>query len=403
MVNLKVNFCGVESPNPFWLASSPVSNSAEMVSRAFDAGWGGAIWKTLGLDGPEGPIVNVTPRLAGLDFEEKKLLGLENIELITDRPLKENLKEISEIKKKYPKNPVFVSIMAGPVREDWQKLTRIVEEAGADGIELNFSCPHGMPEKGMGMAIGQIPDVCQTITTWVKEVAKTPVMAKMTPNITDILVPARASKKGGADGISAINTIQSFLGVNLDTLEPLPTVDGKSMFGGYSGPAVKPIALRFVAQLSSDKGLALPISGIGGIATWKDAAEFILAGATTIQVCTAIMRNGYRIVEDMSDGLSNFMEEKGFASVSEMVGKILPKLGTHESLNKKKRMVCSINRDICVKDDLCYIACQDGGHQAIKLDDKRLPAVDEEKCAGCGLCVLVCPVYDCVTMKEKTK
>jgi dihydropyrimidine dehydrogenase (NAD+) subunit PreA len=399
MADLKVKFCGIESPNPFWLASSPVSNTGEMISRAFDAGWGGVSWKTLCPEDIE--IVNVMPRLAALDFEDKKVIGLENIELTTDRPLKVNLEEISQVKKKYPKHVVLVSIMADARKDAWQKLARQAENAGADGLELNFSCPHGMPEKGMGMAIGQVPEVTQMMTEWVKAVAKKPVVVKLTPNVTDIRIIAKAAKKGGANAISTINTVQSLCGVNLDTLEPLPTVEGMSSFGGYSGPAVKPIALRLVTQLAQDKDIGLPISGIGGISTWQDAAEFILVGATTLQVCTGIMRSGYRIVEDMADGLSNFMDDKGFKNIDEMRGKVLPKITSHEKLPRLPKLVCNVDTGTCVKDDLCYIACMDGGHQAITLDKNRLPVIDTEKCGGCGLCTLVCPVPNCATLKKK--
>ncbi|MEW6041317.1 MAG: NAD-dependent dihydropyrimidine dehydrogenase subunit PreA, partial [Elusimicrobiota bacterium] len=279
--------------------------------------------------------------------------------------------------------------------------TRQVEDAGADGIELNFSCPHGMPEKGMGMAIGQVPETTLMMTEWVKAVAKKPVMVKLTPNVTDICIIAKAAKKGGANALATINTIQSLCGVNLDTLEPLPTVEGISSFGGYSGPAVKPIALRLVTQLAQDKDIGLPISGIGGISTWQDAAEFILLGATTVQVCTGIMRAGYRIVEDMADGLLNFMDEKSFNSIDEMCGRVLSKIVAHEKLPRHPRIVSSVDTGTCTKCDLCYITCQDGGHQAITLDKNRLPVIDEEKCAGCGMCALICPVPNCVTLKKK--
>jgi len=402
-VDLSVDFCGLRSMNPFWLSSSPIANSYEMIARAFDSGWAGCAYKTLGLEGPEGPIVNVTPRLAILNYENKRFLGLENIELITDRPLKDNLKDITKLKKRYPRHILFVSIMAEVKREAWQELTRMVEDAGCDGLELNFSCPHGMPEKGMGAAIGQDPKITKRITGWVKKVAKTPVMVKMTPNITDMRLPARAAKEGGADALAAINTVQALMGIDLENLAPVPTVNGKGAYGGYSGPAVKPIALRFISEMANDPELGLPISGMGGLSNWQDAAEFLLVGATTLQVTTAIMRYGYRIIEDLEEGLTNYMKEKGFNKVSDMIGISLPRISRHEDLPREPKMVASINQDLCIKDDICYVVCQDAGHQAITLDKDRLPEVDEEECAGCSLCMHVCPVEGCITMKAKGK
>jgi dihydropyrimidine dehydrogenase (NAD+) subunit PreA len=402
-VDLSVDFCGLKSMNPFWLSSSPVANSYEMVARAFDAGWAGCAYKTLGLDGPAGPIVNVTPRLGILDYEDKRFIGLENIELITDRPLKDNLKDITRLKKEYPSHILFVSIMAEVKKEAWQELARMAEDAGCDGLELNFSCPHGMPEKGMGAAIGQDPRITKRITGWVKEVARTPVMVKMTPNITDMRIPARAAKAAGADALAAINTVQTLLGVDLESLTPIPTVSGKGAYGGYSGPAVKPIALRFISEIANDPELGLPISGMGGLSTWQDAAEFLLVGATTLQVTTAIMRYGYRIIDDLREGLANYMKEKGFAKVSDMIGLSLSKISRHEDLARTPKLVASINRDLCIKDDICYIVCQDAGHQAITLDKDRLPKVDKDECGGCSLCMHVCPVEGCITMKKKTK
>ena len=401
MANLGINFCGIKSPNPFWLASSPVANTGEMVERAFAAGWGGVVWKTLGLE-EKTPIVNVSPRLAGLDLEDKRLVALENIELITDRPLKENLREIEQIKKKYPDRAVIVSLMVENDEKAWKEITEQALSTGCDGLELNFGCPHGMPEKGMGAAVGKVASNVEKVVAWVRKTApKTPIIAKLTPNVTDMREPALAAKNGGADAVSAINTVQAIIGVDLETLTPLPNVDGKSAYGGLSGPAVKPIALRFMADLYLDPRLKLPISGIGGITTWRDAAEFILMGASSLQVCTAVMHYGYRIIEDLTDGLQNFMDEKGFKDIREMVGIAAKKIGPHATLSRARRPVSKINREICTKCDLCYLGCSDGGHQAISLDQDRLPVVDEEKCVGCGLCSLICPVEGCIQLAYK--
>src|SRR5450755_3176566 len=266
MADLSVKFAGVTSPNPFWLASGPPTNTAYQVMRAFDAGWGGAVWKTIG-----DPIINTASRYGSIDLKNERMMGLNNIELISDRPIDVNLREIAEVKKRYPKHAVIASLMVESKREVWHDIVKRSEDAGADGLELNFGCPHGMSERGMGSAVGQVPEYACMITEWVKEAARTPVIVKLTPNITDIRAVARAAKRGGADGLSAINTINSITGIDLDTFIPRPNVDGKSSHGGYCGPAVKPIALNMVQQVMADAASALPLSGIGGIETWRDA------------------------------------------------------------------------------------------------------------------------------------
>src|SRR6202047_1508486 len=311
MADLRVSFCGIESPNPFWLASGPPTNTAGQVMRAFDAGWGGAVWKTIGE-----PIVNTSSRYGAIDLNCVKMMGFTNIELISDRAIEVNFRELYETKKRYPKNLVIASLMVESRRESWHEMVRRAEDAGADALELNFGCPHGMSERGMGSAVGQVPEYAALITGWVKEAARTPVLVKLTPNITDIRMVARAAKRGGADGLSAINTINSITGIDLATLTPRPDVGGKSSHGGYCGPAVKPIALHMIQQIGGDEESRLPVSGIGGISGWQDAAEFILLGAGTLQVCTAAMHYGFRIVEDMIDGLSNWMEAKGFRAIN---------------------------------------------------------------------------------------
>src|SRR5450755_449765 len=274
MADLTTNFAGIRCPNPFWLASGPPTNCGEQVMRAFDAGWGGAVWKTIGE-----PITNVSSRYSSVDWNAQRMMGFNNIELISDRPIEVNLREIAEVKKRYPKHAVIASLMVESNRAAWHEMVRRAEDAGSDGLELNFGCPHGMSERGMGSAVGQVPEYAQMITEWVKEAARTPVLVKLTPNISDIRVPARAAAKAKADGLTAINTINSITGIDLDTLVPRPDVDGKSAHGGYCGPAVKPIALHMVQQIASDEQSRLPISGIGGISGWQEAAEFILLGA----------------------------------------------------------------------------------------------------------------------------
>ncbi|MCA9669899.1 MAG: NAD-dependent dihydropyrimidine dehydrogenase subunit PreA [Myxococcales bacterium] len=399
MADLKTNTAGIESPNPFWLASAPPTNTGDQVMRAFDAGWGGAVWKTLGE-----PIVNTWSRYSAIDYNGMKMIGLNNIELITDRPLEVNLKEIVEVKKRYPKNALIVSLMVESKRETWHEIVKKACDAGADGLELNFGCPHGMSERGMGAAVGQVPDYTCQITEWVKEASTVPVLVKLTPNITDVRYAARAAKKGGGDGVSLINTINSITGIDLDTFAPRPTVAGKSSHGGYCGPAVKPIALNMIAEISRDpETYGLPISGIGGISTWRDAAEFMLLGASTVQVCTAVMHYGFRIVEDMIDGLSNFLDEKDM-TLAELIGASVKRVDDWKNLDLNYVVNASINQDKCIGCGLCYTACNDGAHQAIgakRGDNGRTDVwVIEENCVGCNLCSLVCPVDNCISMKQ---
>jgi len=431
MPDLATSFAGIRSPNPFWLASGPPANCGDQVMRAFDAGWGGAVWKTLGE-----PIVNVASRYSSLDWAGQRMIGLNNIELITDRPLETNLRELAAVKKRYPKHAVVASLMVESKREAWHEIVKRAEGAGADGLELNFGCPHGMSERGMGAAVGQVPDYTYMITEWVREVARTPVLVKLTPNVTDIRTVARAARRGGADALSAINTINSITGIDLDTLTPRPDVGGASSHGGYCGPAVKPIALHLVQQLASDPEVGLPISGIGGIAGWREAAEFLLLGCATVQVCTAVMHHGYRVVEDMVDGLQNWMADKGFRTIEDFRGLSIPKVTGWKHLDLNYKIVARIHDDLCIGCDLCYIACWDGAHQCIHRDGhtrpeaaeaasrariavtpiarldsladaspgktppERIPHVDEAACVGCNLCWLVCPVPGCITMDQ---
>jgi dihydropyrimidine dehydrogenase (NAD+) subunit PreA len=393
MANLETNFAGIKSPNPFWLASAPPTNMGSMIERAFDAGWGGAVWKTLGE-----PIVNVSSRLAAIDYGSTRLAGLNNIELITDRPLEVNLKEIYECKKKYPKHAVIASLMVESKREAWHEIVKKTQDTGCDGFELNFGCPHGMSERGMGSAMGQVPEYTCMVTEWVKEVSNLPVIVKLTPNVTNIVPPGRAAQKGGADAVSLINTINSIIGVDLETMIPYPNVNGKAAHGGYCGPAVKPIALNMLSELARDSEFNLPISGIGGISNWRDAVEFMLLGAGTVQVCTAVMHYGYRIVEDMLDGLNNYLDEKGFASVNEIIGKSVNRVTDWSNLDLNYKVVARVNNESCVKCNLCYIACEDGAHQCFHFDENKFPYVDETECVGCNLCTLVCPAPGAISM-----
>lgn len=397
MIDLSVNFAGIHSPNPFWLASGPPTNTGQQVIKAFDTGWGGAVWKTIGF-----PIVNVSGRYGGVSFNKSRLFGMSNIELISDRTVAENLKDIERVKSRFPDHAVIASLMFQS-RDEWHQIVKDVENAGADGIELNFSCPHGMCERGMGSAVGQEPGIVELLTSWVMEVAQIPVLVKLTPNITDITVPARAAKRGGANALALINTIQSIVGVDIDTFIPYPVVGTKSTSGGYSGPAIKPIALNMVKNCALDKDLFLPISGMGGITTWQDALEFMLLGAGTVQICTAVMHHGFGIINKMTEGLLQYMKEKGFHTIDEITGKALPNVTHWENLDLTFKVVAAIDKRKCIACGLCYTACDDGAYQAISIPGEsagRIPAIIEEKCVGCNLCSLVCPVDHCITMVQ---
>ncbi len=395
MADLSINFAGIKSPNPFWLASAPPTNTGYQVMKAFDAGWGGAVWKTLAV-----PIINTSSRYGGVNYKDKRLVGFNNIELISDRPVADNLREIEEVKKRFPDNALIASLMF-QTREEWHRAVRDSENAGADGIELNFGCPHGMCERGMGSAVGQEPNVLKTIVEWVMEVATKPVIVKLTPNITDITQPAIAAKAGGANAISLINTIQSLVGVDIDNFVPYPIVDGKSTNGGYCGPAVKPVALNMVKNCAQIPGYNLPISGIGGIETWRDAVEFMLLGSTSVQIATAVMHYGFGIIRELTAGLNNYLDEKGFASVNEIIGKAVPNVTSWENLNLKYDVKAEIHEEKCIECQLCYTACEDGAHQAIGLRaGSRIPFIIKENCVGCNLCSLVCPSEGCITMER---
>jgi dihydropyrimidine dehydrogenase (NAD+) subunit PreA len=400
MADLSTDFLGIHSPNPFWLASAPPTDKLINVMRALDAGWGGVVWKTLGSQ-----VKNVSSRYSSVNYGGKRMMGFNNIELISDRPLHLNLREISEVVKRYPDRAMIVSLMADNDRASWHTLIQQCEDAGAMGFELNFGCPHGMTERGMGAAVGQDPEIAKMVVEWVMEKATIPVITKLTPNVHSVVPTARASVEGGTNALSLINTIQSITGVDLDTLVPNPYVAGKSVYGGYCGPAVKPIALKMLCSVAQDPLTAtVPISGIGGISTWRDAVEFMLLGATTVQLCTAVMTHGFRIIDDLCEGMNNWMDEKGFARTRDFVGKSVPLITHWEDLDINYHHIAHINPDKCIHCGLCYIACEDTSHQSIKLEQGNpynTYTIIEEECVGCNLCQLVCPVADCITMVEQ--
>ena len=421
MADLTSTFCGVTSPNPFWLASAPPTNSGAQVHNAFEAGWGGVVWKTIGA-----PVLNISNRYNSLSVNGERLLAINNVELISDRPLETNLREIAEIKREWPDRAVVVSAMVDADPNAWRTIIDQIEQAGADAVELNYGCPQGMSERGMGAAVGQVPEMCQLNTQWVKDVASIPVIVKLTPNVTDIKRSARAALDGGADALSLINTINSIAQVDLDSFTVTPNIGGRATHGGYAGPAVKPIALHLLTEVMAEMRehtSTVPVSGIGGVTTWRDAAEFLLLGASNVQVCTAAMHYGFRIVQDLADGLSNWMDSKGFATIEDFRGRALAGVGSFGSLDLAFRAVAHIDPDACIGCNLCYVACRDTAHQCIDLVGadgtvvqpgydadasgketalhRPKPVVREDDCVGCALCAQACPVPDCISMVER--
>jgi dihydropyrimidine dehydrogenase (NAD+) subunit PreA len=396
-IDLSIEFCGKRFINPFLLSSSPVSNSAEMVSRAFDAGWGGVVFKTLNSD--RLPIVHPSPRMNAYHYGSKRLVGLQNVEQISDRPLRDNLADFLYLKKHYPDRILIASIM-GFSNAEWEYLAKAAEDNGADMLELNFSCPH-MCIEGSGHHVGKAFDLIRKFTETVKSAAGIPVLAKMTPNITDMTEPALYAKKGGADGIAAINTVSGISEIGLDDLVPRPNVFGVGAISGTSGPAIKPIGLHFIADMAKCEALQLPLSGIGGIETWIDALEYILLGAATVQVTTGIIHYGYRIVEDMIEGLTDFMAQKGIARVQDLVGRALGSLKTTDHFDLERQGIAQYDLTRCVGCGQCHIVCNDAAGQAVEWDaEQRRPRLVEDKCLSCMICSFVCPVPGLITFRE---
>ena len=396
---LKCDLCGIPLENPFLLSSSVVASTYDMCARAFEAGWAGICFKTLcTLD-----IHEASPRFSAVTGNDGSLMGFKNIEQLSDHTVAENLAVFSRLKKKYPTKFIMASIM-GRNEAEWGELARLCEESGADAVELNFSCPN-MAEDGLGSDIGQIPELVERFTAAVKKACRIPVLAKLTPNVAEMSPAAEAARRGGADGIAAINTIKSVVGVNLHTFVSSPAVHGLSAVGGYSGNAVRPIAVRFIAELGQNPALkGMHISAMGGIETWKDALDFIVMGGSSVQVTTAVMQYGYRIIDDLKAGLNMFLAEKGFSSVKEMVGAGLDALSsTTDALERDTVIFPQFVRERCIGCGRCEISCADGGHQAIVLDENRRPVLNGRKCVGCHLCLLVCPQRAIVPGKKRIR
>ena len=400
--SLSINFCGIPCENPFFLASSAICTNYEMVARAFEMGWGGVFYKTI----CKQDIREVSPRFDAVR-EGTSFAGFRNMEQLSENPYEVDFDILHRLKQNYPSKIVVASIM-GQYEEEWIELAKMAEDAGCDAVELNFSCPQ-MRLAGMGSDVGQDPELVTFYTAYVKRNVKIPVIPKMTPNITHINQPAMGAYFAGADAISAINTIKSV------TLNSEAEVSERQTVSGYSGRAVKPIALRFIVEMAKNriinrengekqdeqssrsegyrpKDKSVEFSGIGGIETWRDALEFIQVGCRNVQVCTAVMQYGYRIIDDLVLGLKNYMQERGIRHLEDIVGERLPQFVTPTNLDRDTIVYPKINRDRCIGCGRCQISCADGGHQAITVDrDTRQPHILGQKCVGCHLCRLVCP------------
>ena len=384
---LRTDLCGVPLENPFLLSSSVVASTYDMCARAFEAGWAGACFKTVcSFD-----IHEASPRFSAITGDNGTIIGFKNIEQLSDHSVAENMEIFRRLKKNYPTKFILASIM-GQNEAEWEELSRLCEQNGADAIELNFSCPN-MMDGGLGSDIGQVPELVERFTAAARRGAKIPILAKLTPNVATMSPAAEAAKRGGADGIAAINTIKSIIGVNPHTYVSAPAVHGMSAVGGYSGNAVKPIALRFIAELGQNPALkGMHLSAMGGVETWLDALEFILLGGGSIQVTTAVMQYGYRIIDDLKAGLLLYLREKDFSSVNEVRGLALGSVSdTTDVLERDTVIFPRFHREKCIGCGRCVVSCADGGHQAIRLDEDRRPVLNGQKCVGCHLCVLVCP------------
>ena len=387
---LKCDLCGLPLENPFLLSSSVVASNYDMCARAFEAGWAGVCFKTIcTLD-----IHEASPRYSAITGSDGSIIGFKNIEQLSDHSLAENMDIFRRLKANYPSKFILASIM-GANDVEWEKLARLCEDNGADAIELNFSCPN-MMESGLGSDIGQVPELVERFTAAARRGAKIPILAKLTPNVAVMSPAAEAALRGGADGIAAINTIKSIIGVNLNTYVSQPAIHGMSAVGGYSGNAVRPIALRFIAELGRNPKLKkMHLSAMGGVETWQDALEFILLGAGSIQVTTAVMQYGYRIIDDLKAGLNLYLAEKGFSSVKEAQGLGLDFVSeTTDVIERDTVVYPKFHLDRCIGCGRCSISCADGGHQAIRMkENRRRPVMDGRRCVGCHLCILVCPAH----------
>jgi dihydropyrimidine dehydrogenase (NAD+) subunit PreA len=392
--DLSYDFLGIHFENPFILAAAPSTDNLDMVRRGFNAGWAGAILKTTSVEGTKVDLCY--PMMSTFDHEGRKLFGMGNIDLISEHHIDIVEHNVRTLKKEFPSKMVAASIMAGR-KEDWQLLVERLERAGVDMIECSFSCPQGNIGEDPGKMLAQSVSATEMTARWVKEAARrVPVSIKITPHVADIVEIARAVKKSGCDALTASNSLQALMGIDIHTFVPNPGLGGKSTYSGMTGPAIKPITLRTIAEIARNVDIA--IMGTGGASTWSDAVEFMAVGAGVVEFCTVVMHYGFRVIADLRSGLSHYCDEMGFSSPKDIVGKALPNIVAHDDLPRRK-MRSHIDNKTCIGCDVCYIACQDGGHMAIDRGSNRIPHVDWDRCVGCGLCQHVCPVDGCISMQ----
>jgi len=394
--DLSYDFLGIHFENPFILAAAPSTDDLDMVRRAFEIGWAGAILKTTSIEGTRVDLCY--PMMSTFNHEGKKLFGMGNIDLISEHHIDKVEYNVRTLKKEFPEKMVAASIMAGR-KEDWQSLVQRLEKAGADLIECSFSCPQGNIGEDPGKMLAQSLSATELTARWVKEAtSKTPVSIKITPHVTDIVEVARAVKRSGCDALTASNSIQALMGIDIHSFAPHPSLGGKSTYSGMTGPAIKPITLRTIAEIA--RNVDIPILGTGGASTWSDAVEFMAVGAGVVEFCTVVMHHGFHVIDELRNGMSHYLDDMKFSSPSEIVGKALPNIVMHDDL-PRQTIRSHINEKLCIGCDVCYVACRDGGHTAIDQRPNRVPHVDWDRCVGCGLCQFVCPVDGCIEMRVK--
>ena len=397
-VSIEVDFAGIHFINPFILSSAPPTTTGEMIEKAFEEGWGGAVIKTLAYNIKQAQ--NVNPRIHSVK-QDGRIIGFSNFELGSPKEIDAWLKDIPRIKKRFPKNILFASLLhtEGLIKEQWVEVAEKCAEAGVDGFELNFSCSHGMAESGGGAAIASNVESIKKVLGWVRKAVDLPIMVKLPAVVENLSYRAKVAEKNGADAIATINTIKCLAGIDIYNFTPFPQVDGKSAFSGLSGSAIKPIGLRCVAEIAQE--VNIPISGMGGISNWEDTVQYLLVGASTVQICSAVMQYGYRIINDLIQGLKDYMEEMNFETIDDFKGLALKNIEKHNNLSRNYKLVSKVDPDKCVGCGLCSKVCRDSAYQAIEMSDERIPIIDEKKCDGCGLCAQICPIVGAIKLVRK--